>query len=328
MRYLGYWLGGLMLLIPAIQYLGRWTLEETVASLALAFDLGGIPHTVSGHVLTIGTARMEIVTECTPLIPSLLLCIGIVGYPAETVWKLVGVVGGLAALWIFNVLRMLTLISLLLWNPVAFSVVHVYIWSVLTLSVVCGLFAIWMSLGKGERFEVAWLGRFLGWATLLVIPIALCTLPYHRQLARAADAMWRLFGHDLQILQIPRQVPYDVVLSSANGRRLTIEIIAPFDVLFFMSMCLASVHVPVVRRLKALLSGIPLLALLTWGMLIAWGWMFVWSNERNGTPVFLQRARDGITTTLPWVSAPALWWALLGWDQRRRQVRPRTQSGG
>jgi exosortase/archaeosortase family protein len=79
--------------------------------------------------------------------PTLMLGIAVLAYPSNATWKLVGVAAGAAALWVYNVVRMLALMATLRWWPGSFHFVHVYLWQTVTLLVVCALFLLWLRLG-------------------------------------------------------------------------------------------------------------------------------------------------------------------------------------
>ena len=104
---------------------------------------------------SLGHAALIIIPECTPLMPVLLLAIAMAAYPAPARWKLIGIAAGIAALWLYNVVRMLTLLATLAMRPTWFTFMHVYLWQSMTLLVVSALFLAWLEFAPPERARVA-----------------------------------------------------------------------------------------------------------------------------------------------------------------------------
>jgi exosortase/archaeosortase family protein len=131
----------LLSLAPAID---RWAVSATVTSVAWTLHRLAIPHGVEGNSIVTGATALRIIPECTPVMPILLLGIAVAAYPSRPLPKLAAVTAGAAALWIYNVLRMLALMATLVWWPHGFKFVHVYLWQTMTLLVVCALFMLWL----------------------------------------------------------------------------------------------------------------------------------------------------------------------------------------
>lgn len=138
---------GLLALAPGVE---RWTVMATVGSVAAALRLGALHPQISGATIMLGDNALIIIPECTPLMPVLLLAIAMIAYPAPARWKLAGIGAGIAALWIFNVVRMLALFGTMVWWPASFKFMHVYLWQSITLLVVSGLFMAWLRFSPPE----------------------------------------------------------------------------------------------------------------------------------------------------------------------------------
>jgi exosortase/archaeosortase family protein len=139
---------GLLSLLPGIE---RWAVSSTVGSVRWALRLASLDPAISGTTLTLGSAALRIIPECTPLMPILMLGIAMAVHPSPPAWKLAGVTAGAAALWAYNVVRMLALMATLAWWPRSFKFVHVYLWQTVTLLVVCALFMLWLHLGSARE---------------------------------------------------------------------------------------------------------------------------------------------------------------------------------
>lgn len=149
-RVLGGWAAVtiLLALFPSIEHT---MVAGTVASVAVTLGILGLDPAVSGTTVTVGSAGLRIIPECTPLMPFLLLAIALLAWPAPWRWRLAGLGAGAVVLWAFNVLRMLGLLATLVRWPGAFKFVHVYLWQTATLLVVSALFMLWLRHAPGRR---------------------------------------------------------------------------------------------------------------------------------------------------------------------------------
>jgi len=135
----------MLALVPAIE---RWAIRATVLSLSFALQGVGRGLVVTGNSLSLREASIQIVSECTTLLPSVLLAGAILAYPARATRKITGLAVGLALLWLYNAVRILALMFVLARYPALFDLVHVYLWQTLTVGVVAGLFALWLSIAE------------------------------------------------------------------------------------------------------------------------------------------------------------------------------------
>ena len=143
LRVLGLWAAAalVIVLVPGVE---RGVIHATVASLAILLPAAVHGVRVMGDEFRLGTASIQIVSDCTTLMPSALLIGAIVAYPAGVVPKLAGLFAGLLLLWGFNALRVLVLLLVLVRYPAAFDLVHIYVWQTLTIAVVAAVFAFWV----------------------------------------------------------------------------------------------------------------------------------------------------------------------------------------
>lgn len=131
-------------LVPAVfPAIERWLIQWTLHNLALARFVTAEPVLVAGTTITLGPTAIQIVPDCTPLFPALLLTGAILAFPAGWRVKLAGVALGFAALWVYNLVRIVALFAVLRHAPAQFDLVHVYLWQSVTLLVVLGGFVLW-----------------------------------------------------------------------------------------------------------------------------------------------------------------------------------------
>ena len=138
-----YWAAAWMLMewLPAIQ---AHAIQLTSWSLYSLLHLLRPDTTVSGALVAVGSASLEIVSECTPLVPALLLTGAVAAYPATPKSKAIGLTVGLAGLWLVNLLRLVVLIVILQKAPGYFDFAHVYLWQTVTVLAAAALFAGWI----------------------------------------------------------------------------------------------------------------------------------------------------------------------------------------
>ncbi len=138
---------------PAIE---AWAIRSTLGSLrgvAWGMRLAGLQGGVDGTSFHLGPNGVEIVGECTPLMPTLVMAAAMTAYPAPRRAQLAGIAAGAAVLWAFNLLRIGSLVAILAWRPRSFDFVHMYLWQTITLLVVLVIFVIWTRLQRSRGAE-------------------------------------------------------------------------------------------------------------------------------------------------------------------------------
>ncbi len=100
-------------------------------------------------VVSSDTFGMKIIPECTPLLPIAILISGVLAFPGSWTHKIVGVVGGILALSVINIMRTTSLFYIGMWAPSQFDTAHVLVWqSLMILSTV----ALWIVWYKASRY--------------------------------------------------------------------------------------------------------------------------------------------------------------------------------
>jgi len=135
----------LPVLVPTLE---PWLIHATIQSLATARILAPAAVEVAGPRFGIGGTSIQIVPDCTPLFPTLLLIGGMLAFPAPWRWKAAGVLAGAIVLWLYNMVRIYVLIAVLRFAPAQFDVIHVYLWQSVTLLAVVGCFLAWIRMSE------------------------------------------------------------------------------------------------------------------------------------------------------------------------------------
>lgn len=97
-----------------------------------------------GNVLSIPSFAVEIVDMCNGVEASLLLCAAILAFSAPWLYKLKGIIVGLAAIYILNILRIINLLYLGAFDRDLFEIVHWYLWDIVLILYIFLLFALWI----------------------------------------------------------------------------------------------------------------------------------------------------------------------------------------
>jgi len=142
---------GLVLGQLAIAYLPpieRWAVMNTLGSLRLVAWCFGLHSDIEGDSFHVGPSQIQIIGECTPVMPTSVLAAAIAAYPTVLRAQLLGIVAGAVVIWAFNLLRIASLMVVLAWRPGSFDFIHMYLWQTVTLFVVLLIFLLWARLQR------------------------------------------------------------------------------------------------------------------------------------------------------------------------------------
>ncbi len=126
---------------------------------AFVIELFGRELGVTGIVLTdIKTGfAVQIAAGCNGIEAMILLIAAMVAFPASLGYTVSGIVVGIVGLQCLNVLRIVSLFFLGLWNRTAFEWAHLYVWQALIMLDSLLIFLIWIRYNSktAERYETA-----------------------------------------------------------------------------------------------------------------------------------------------------------------------------
>jgi exosortase H (IPTLxxWG-CTERM-specific) len=92
---------------------------------------------------------LEVRDGCNGVNVVILLWAAILAYPSGWKWKLIGLGGGVAAIQVLNLLRLVSLFYLGQYNHAAFEFAHLYLWETLIVIDAMVVFSLWSR--RGER---------------------------------------------------------------------------------------------------------------------------------------------------------------------------------
>ncbi len=99
--------------------------------------------TVNGCQLTSPRFAVTIYNGCNGLITSLIFISGVLAFPARWSAKVLGVVGGLLAIQVINLVRIISLFYIGIYLPDLFNSSHIFIWQSIVIVFGVGLWMLW-----------------------------------------------------------------------------------------------------------------------------------------------------------------------------------------
>lgn len=99
--------------------------------------------TVTGCVVSSPRFAVTIFNGCNGLITSLIFVSGVLAFPARWPAKLIGVAGGLFAIQLINMVRIVSLFYVGIFFPALFNDAHIYIWQSVVILAGVGLWIGW-----------------------------------------------------------------------------------------------------------------------------------------------------------------------------------------
>jgi exosortase H (IPTLxxWG-CTERM-specific) len=99
--------------------------------------------TIDGCLLRSPRFAVTIYNGCNGLITSLIFISGVLAFPARWSAKLIGVVGGLLAIQVINLIRIVSLFYIGIFLPQFFNQSHIFIWQSLVILAGVTLWIVW-----------------------------------------------------------------------------------------------------------------------------------------------------------------------------------------
>jgi archaeosortase B (VPXXXP-CTERM-specific) len=139
-------IGAFLILQPFLLLVGftRLANEITAQLLALTLTLLGNPSSVEGSIVRSELFSLEIIFECTAILPIVLFVAAIAATPSSLKAKLWALGWGLPAIVLFNLIRLVSLVYIGHFAPAAFERVHLLIWQPLTILFALALWLLWV----------------------------------------------------------------------------------------------------------------------------------------------------------------------------------------
>jgi len=110
-------------------------------------SLLGNPIRVSGTMISSPSYSMEVVTACTGLFVTTIFLSAVIAYPSRLQAKLIGVLAGVPAIFLLNVVRLVSLFYIGRYLPKFADRAHLLVWQSLVILLTLVLWLFWV-----ERF--------------------------------------------------------------------------------------------------------------------------------------------------------------------------------
>ncbi len=138
--------GAFLVLQPALISFGvvRWADRITAQLLAFTLSLLGTPSFAEGTLVRSEIFSLEIIFECTAILPIVLFLAAVAATPSPRRAKLWALVWGLPAIGLFNLVRLVSLVYIGHLAPKYFETAHLFVWQPLTILFALGLWLAWV----------------------------------------------------------------------------------------------------------------------------------------------------------------------------------------
>ena len=138
-----YW-GVALLVLSRFPGVERFGIAITVATIEKAFQLTRQEVRRVGDSIYAGGQGVSIVSDCSPHIPYLIFAAVVLAFPSGWRQRALGLLFGAIVIHLFNTVRIIALIQILIWRPAWFDFAHVYLWQTGTVLVLFATFALWL----------------------------------------------------------------------------------------------------------------------------------------------------------------------------------------
>lgn len=135
-----------LVLQPFLIYIGfvRWVNEITAQLLASTLSLLGTSSSVESTIVRSRFFSLEIIFECTAILPIVLFLAAVAATPTRTSARLLALAWGIPTIMLFNLVRLVSLVYIGRLAPKAFETAHLLVWQPLTILFALALWLLWL----------------------------------------------------------------------------------------------------------------------------------------------------------------------------------------
>jgi archaeosortase B (VPXXXP-CTERM-specific) len=121
-------------------------MAATASAVGFGLKMLGESVTVDGRYIISPGLSVEVIEECTGAYEIIIFWAAVLAYPARWRAKLAGVLGGMMALLLINVLRMMFLVAVGSRWPESFQFMHIYFWQATLILMIVSVWILWIKL--------------------------------------------------------------------------------------------------------------------------------------------------------------------------------------
>ena len=125
-----------------LESLSAWTASSVHGLLRVFTDAT----TLRGHLVTFDGFAVAIIVECVGLLEMLIYSACVLAFPAPVRTRAIGVVLGCLAIFVFNLLRIVTLLLVGRYANDWFDFFHVYFWQATLIAMIVGVLYGWIRI--------------------------------------------------------------------------------------------------------------------------------------------------------------------------------------
>ncbi len=122
----------------------RWFMSATAWIVGQTLGLTSSDVSISGTLVAFGAFPVRIVEECTGIYEMLIFSAAVMAFPASLKKKAIGLLTGIPAMYLFNILRILMLIVVGRYFHSAFEFMHLYFWQVTMIVMITSVWMAWI----------------------------------------------------------------------------------------------------------------------------------------------------------------------------------------
>jgi exosortase H (IPTLxxWG-CTERM-specific) len=219
--------------------------EHVAATLGMTLNFFGIPALTTGDIVSEKGLAFKIVPECTPLFPSVLFIGFILFHFATLRKKAAGLVMGLPALYLGNLIRLTITFLVSRYDSRFFEIVHVYLGQIFTMFLVIMVCILWLKWIDREERRQSLTKKVAGFFVRFVLLsgcLFLVWMKAHHQYIAFLD-WFMVRGFSL----------FHVDAALARDTAIYYE---TFSIVVFTSLVLAIHHIPWITKIKGLSMGL------------------------------------------------------------------------
>lgn len=122
-----------------------------VLSSSFFINLFGGTSFVDGTHLSTAQFGINVVDGCNGIYATAILLSGVIAYPARVIHKLLGVLVGFAAIFVLNLVRVISLLYLGQYFPDIFKEIHIFIWQPIIILWAIYIWYLWWHRIEGKK---------------------------------------------------------------------------------------------------------------------------------------------------------------------------------
>jgi exosortase H (IPTLxxWG-CTERM-specific) len=150
-----WFVGSLVIMIQVLIWARPFTDKTLTAWIASAaafvLRIFGAEGNVRGTLVSSSLGTVEIVRECTGVYPTAMFIAAVLAYPTTWMRRLAGIVSGVLAIQVLNVIRVISLAWILKNHPHVFETAHLVVWQSLMVFLTVLIWVVWAVEFGGNR---------------------------------------------------------------------------------------------------------------------------------------------------------------------------------